>query len=725
MSSIPSLIGGRTKWMAAVPAAAVTSLVAACALLTETGVPAPPETRVALVVDTFHGVAVPDPYRWLDDQNSPETRAWIDAQNAYAEQIIGQTPVRTWLEQRLQPLLDVEDVGTPRRAGDYQYFTLRRRGDEVASIYRRPAPPPEQTGPIDPAGEYEKVIDALAFAADGTTSVEPVTFSSDGKLMVYHVRDGGPDEIEIRIRDLETGADLPDRLSTALYSGISFSGDGRGIYYVRRGRAEGDGSRAYYHVLGTDVATDKLLFGEKYGPSTYVDVSELADGRYLLFAVRHGWARSELHVLDRQAGGGVRPIVDDADARFYHEFIDGLLYVRTNLDADRNRVLAIDLANPARENWREIIPESDDVIEDFTLIDGKWYVTYLHDASNRIRVFEKDGTPAGEVEVPEFHSASIRGGRDGEALLTLTSFTTPSTVYRIDLATGERTVHEPPEVEWDGSNYTVSQVWRTSKDGTRAPMFIVHRRDIQLNGQNPTLLTGYGGFYVARKPSFNTTAALWLELGGVFALATLRGGSEYGEAWHRAGMLENKQNVFDDFISAAEWLIENDYTSPEKLAIQGGSNGGLLVGAALTQRPDLYRAVLIGFPDVDILRFFQHHGSNSPPALLEYGNSAIPSQFEAIRKYSPVQNVREGVAYPAVMFNTGDLDTRVPPLGARKMTAALQAASTSGHPVILSYSPRAGHAGGRPYSQRLKLTAMQFAFLIDQLDMEVPIETTP
>ena len=682
-------------------------------------IPPPPETRVGQVVDTLHGVAVPDPYRWLEDTDGVETRAWVEAQNAYSEQIVDNPPVRAWLEQRLRELTDRDDVGSPQQAGDYEYFTLRRMGEEVAAIYRRPAPATGDTAEIDPAGEYEKVLDPLEWSPDGTTSLGILSFSPDGKLLLYSVRDGGPDEYAVRVRDLELGEDLPDRLPPTLYSGVAFTGDGSGFYYTRRLRDREEGTRVLLHRLGTDMATDVVLFGDGYGPSTYLDVSEVQDGRSWLYAVRHGWARSELYIQDRD-GGTVRTIVNDADARFYDEVHDGQLYMRTNLGADHNRLMAVPLATPERPNWREVIPETEDVMEDFTFIGNRIYVTYLHDVSNRIRVFEMDGTSAGEVEVPPLHSASIRGGEPGFALLTLSSLTSPTTVWRVNLETGERTIEEPPDIEWDSAEFVVSQVWRTSKDGTRAPMFLAHRRDIELNGRNPTLLTGYGGFYVARKPRFSTTAALWLEMGGVYAMATLRGGSEYGESWHRAGMLENKQHVFDDFISAAEWLIENGYTSPEHLAIRGGSNGGLLVGAALTQRPDLYRAVVCSNPDLDILRFPWHHEANSPPALLEYGDASIPEHFEAIREYSPLQNVREGSASPAVFFSTGALDTRVPPQGARKMTAHLQAASTSGYPVILDYSFRAGHAGGRPVSDRIRLNAKQLTFLVEQLGMTVP-----
>jgi prolyl oligopeptidase len=425
-------------------------------------------------------------------------------------------------------------------------------------------------------------------------------------------------------------------------------------------------------------------------------------------------------------GGSVTPVAVDLDARFYPRVIDGTLYMRTDFEADKNRVVAVDFSNPDREHWREVIPESEDVMEDFTLIKDRWYVTYLHDVSNQIKIFEKNGTPAGELDIPELHSASISGGRNGQAFLTLSSFTTPETVYRIDLATGERTIWEQQKPNWNGDGVVVRQVWFMSPDGTRAPMFVMHRKDITLDGQNPTLLTGYGGFYVARKPGFSTTGALWVELGGVYAVATLRGGSEFGESWHRDGMLVNKQHVFDDFISAAEWLVDSGYTSPGKLAIQGASNGGLLVGAAFTERPDLFRAVGIGFPDVDILRFFRHTTNNNAPALLEYGDARIPEQFEAIRQYSPYQNVRPRTRYPAVMFTTGDLDTRVPPLGARKMTARLQAATTSGLPVILRYHAKAGHAGGRglPFSRRVEDVAMEMTFLLQQLGVEISPNST-
>ena len=424
-----------------------------------------------------------------------------------------------------------------------------------------------------------------------------------------------------------------------------------------------------------------------------------------------------MHFQDIKKGGPVKTIVDDADARFYPRFLKGELYMRTNLDAPNNRIVVVNLSQPERKNWREVIPESEDVLHGFSLIDDKLYLTYSHNVSTKIRIFMMDGTPAGEIPVPDFHSARIRGFGKGKALLTLTSFTTPEIVYELDLKTGERKVWKKREVDFDAQGLEVKQVWYPSKDGTRIPMYLVHRKGLELNGKIPTLLYGYGGFNSSLMPRFNTRAVIWAELGGVYAIANLRGGSEFGERWHRAGMLENKQNVFDDFIAAGKWLIEEGYTNPDKLAIFGGSNGGLLVGSALTQRPDLFRAVQCDFPDLDMVRFYTFTENNNLPALHEYGNAAIHEQFEFLRAYSPYQNVKDGTKYPAVMLTQGDLDTRVPPLQARKMAARLQAATASGYPVILRYDPKSGHAAGRgrPFRKMIDDIAMELTFLLSQL----------
>jgi prolyl oligopeptidase len=676
--------------------------------------PAPPETRRERVVDTIHGVEVEDPYRWLEDQTSPETRAWVDAQNAYAESVLGETPLRKRLRARFGALLRFDEVGSPRKGGSFEYFTLRRTGDEIAAIYRRPAPPEGELSRVEPEEDFELVVDPSGMSPDQTTKVDLVSVSTDGRLVLYSVREGGADEIEIRVRNAGDGVDLPDRLPRALYSGISFSGDGQGFYYTYRSRQTGP--RARFHRLGTNVEEDVELFGEGLSPRSFLETSELGeDGKTLLFTVNHGWARSDLHV--KEGSAPARVLIEGVDARFYPQFHEGLLYVRTNLDAPRNRVVAIDLAKPARGNWREIVPETEDVLTGFSILDGKIYATVLENVSARIRVYRLDGGAEGEIAIPPLHSAELRGAGKGKAFLTLSSLTVPQITYLLDLSTGERTLWEERKLDFDPEGLVVRQVFYPSKDGTRIPMHLLYREGIERDGSHPTLLFGYGGFNVALTPRFDPVAAAWVAEGGVFAMAHLRGGSEYGEAWHRAGMLENKQNVFDDFIAGAEYLIRERYTRSDRLAIRGISNGGLLVASATTQRPDLFGAVLCGFPDLDMVRFVRFRETNNQPALLEYGDASIPEQFSFLRKYSPYQAVREETPYPAVMLTSGDLDTRVPPLQARKMAARLQGATSSGRPVILRYHEKAGHAAdyGMPVSMRVEDLAAELAFLLSQL----------
>ena len=698
----------RLRWSLA---ATVAALAVGCSPY-----PAPPDTARDPVVDTLHGVAITDDYRWLEDQDSPETRAWIGEQNAYAERIVGDTPFRQQLAARVRELMDVQGALFPRRAGDYEYFSFRRPDREVAAIYRRPAPEERQYDPIDPNGDFEVVLDPLDIHPDGTTSVSIRDFSPDGNLMMYAIRDGGQDEVQIRVRDVATGEDLPDRLPNFLYGSTFFDPDGTGFYYTWRSREVGP--RVRHHTLGADMDQDTELFGEGHGPEKFINVTQGGDGRYLVYTVRHGWARTDVYLQDLGAGGEPEPIIVGAPARFGARFVDGELYLLTNVDAPRNRVMAVDLNRPDPANWREVIAESDDLLTGYQIIGDEIYADYLHNVSSRIVRYDMNGTQTGEISLPEHHVATLRSWGEGAGLLTLTSLVTPSHILRIDLETMETEPWLPSAVPFNGADYEVTQVWYPSADGTEAPMYVAHRRGYEPDGDTPTLVYGYGGFNSSNLPRFNTGAAAWMERGGVYALATLRGGGEFGETWHRAGMLENKPNVFDDFIAAAEWLIANGYTNPDRLAIRGVSNGGLLVGSALTKRPDLYRAVFCGLPDLDMVRFNQFTHANNMPALLEYGNAAVAEEFEVLRTFSPYQNVRDGVEYPAVMLTQGDLDTRVPPLQARKMAARLQAATSSGLPVILDYDPRMGHAGGRTFSRSVRNTAMELAFLLGQLGVE-------
>jgi prolyl oligopeptidase len=434
--------------------------------------------------------------------------------------------------------------------------------------------------------------------------------------------------------------------------------------------------------------------------------------------VQNGWAGHDVYLQDTRTGA-LRTVVEDSAAHLQVRWRNGRLWILTDLGAPMYRLVTANPAQPTPDRWSVVIPEGEELLQSYTFIGDRIYATYLRDVSDRIRVFAMDGSPAGEVEVPAHTSANIRAGENGQMLLTLSGHLSPSATWSIDAETGERVMTDSADVTFDATGYTVEQTWYTSRDGTRAPMYVIHREDIPMDGSNPTILNGYGGFNVSIKPSFSLTAAAWLEMGGVYAIATLRGGSEFGEAWHRGGMLENKGKVFEDFIAAAEHLIAGGWTDSEHLGIMGGSNGGLLVASAMTQRPHLYRAVLCTYPDLDMVRFYTFTENNNMPALLEYGDARVPEQFEAIRQYSPYQKVTDGVAYPAVMLATGDLDTRVPPLQARKMTARLQAATASDHPVILWYDERGGHAAGRgrPLSLSIEDNARELTFMAQQLGL--------
>lgn len=684
--------------------------------------PPPPDTRKVAIVDTLHGVAFEDHYRWLEDQDSPETRAWIASQNAYADTIVGESPLRDRVRTILRTLLDAPDVGTTRKAGTFEYFTMRQPGDELERLYRRPLPAAGDTAKPSLDGAYDVVLDPALIDSTYRTLVSVMGFSPDGRIVMYSVRQGGADEIEIRFRDLTTGQDLPDRLPNALYGDVDFASDGKAITYVHRSRETGP--RLRRHVLGDDPAKDSTLVGDGVPPTSFVSADLVDDGRLRIINIQNGWAGNDVYLQDPQTGV-LRTVVAESSAHVSARWQDGKLWILTDLGAPRYRLATADPARPEPQHWKDVLPEGPEVLQNYVFIGGRIYATYLKDVSDQIRVFEKDGTPAGELKVPPFTSANIRSGEDGGALLTLTGHLTPSTTYSVNLENGERTITDSADVSFDSTGYVVDQIWFRSKDGTRSPMYVLHRRGIALDGSHPTILTGYGGFNVALKPSFSPTAAAWLELGGVWAVATLRGGSEFGETWHRGGMLENKQNVVDDFIAAAEHLIAAGYTDTEHLGIAGSSNGGLLVAAAMTQRPDLFRAVLCTYPDLDMVRFHTFRKNNNLPALLEYGDARIASQFEAIRRYSPYQNVRDGVRYPAVMLATGDLDTRVPPLQARKMAARLQAASASGWPVILWYDERGGHAAGRgrPFSLRVEDGARELTFMAQQLGLGAEPET--
>lgn len=662
----------------------------------------PPASRVDNVREVIHGVEITDPYRWLEDQESPETRAWIDEQNKYTHSLLDSLPLRPQIQKRLSELLRVDSVSTPLEQ-DGRYFLFKKRAaDDLSILYLRQGL----------NGTDEVLIDPHTLSADHTTDIGLLDASSGGKLIVYSVRRGGQDETELRVMDVDKRKDV-DQLPNALYRGVSLKKDGSGFYYNLQRRDVG--IRVFYHAIGSDPSKDVEIFGKGYGPDKWIGGSVSEDGKYLLFGVQHGWAKDELY-LQKLSGGPIQTIVNDIDAHFDGWFAGDRLVLQTDWQAPNQRIVVVDINNPAREKWVTIVPESPDAIAGFSLVGGKLFVSYLHNVTSQIKIFNLDGKALGEVTLPGLGAASGFSGRwnSNEAFFSFRSFVTPQTIYRYDVQTGKTELWTRPNVPFKSDDFEVRQVWYSSKDGTKVPMFLVHKKGLQPDGKLPVLLYGYGGFNVSQTPRFSSAAAIWVEQGGVYALANIRGGGEFGEAWHKAGMLDKKQNVFDDFIGAAEWLIKNKYTNPSRLAIQGGSNGGLLVGAALTQRPDLFQAVLCQFPDLDMIGYYRFK-NNNPPALLEYGNASDPAQFKYLSAYSPYQKVKPGEKYPAVLFTTGDQDTRVPPLQARKMTARLQAASTSGKPVLLLYDTKAGHAGGRPLSKIIEDVSLELTFLFWQL----------
>ncbi len=680
------------------------TLLASSISIAQNGVP---KTRTDNVKETLHGVELTDPYRWLEDQNSPETRAWIEEQNKYTDSLLAGRPGRAEMAKRLGELWKVDTVGTPTaRAGRY-FFTKRRAEQDLSVLYVRKGT----------TGADEVLVDPHTMSKDHTTSVGLSAVSDDGKLIAYSVREGGADETTVKLMDVDSRKDLADVLPRARYFGISIKPDKSGMYYTRFGA---EGARVYWHAMGSDPKNDTEVFGKGYGPEKIIYSGLSDDGKWLAIVVLYGSSadQTEVHLRNETAKGAIVTVVKDIPARFLPDFAGDKLLLQTNWKAPKGRVLAVDAKDPSKANWKEIIPEGAAVMESTTTAGGEIFINYTENASTKLKAFTPEGKLVREVALPSIGSVSGVSGRwdSQEAFYTFESFLTPSTIYRYDVASGAQQIWARPNVPVESGNFEIKQVWFNSKDKTRVPMFLVYRKGLQLNGANPVLLTGYGGFNVSNTPGFSRDAVLWAEHGGVYALANLRGGGEFGEEWHKAGMMEHKQNVFDDFYGAAGWLIANKYTSAKKLAIVGGSNGGLLVGAALTQRPELFGAVVCFYPLLDMVRYHQFLVAKF--WVPEYGSSENAGQFQYIRAYSPYHNVKSGTKYPAVLFVTGDGDTRVAPLHARKMAALVQSAQGGSAPILLRYDTKAGHSGGRPVTKIIEDTVDEMSFLFWQLGVE-------
>ena len=661
----------------------------------------PPVTERSVVVDAWHGVDVPDPYRWLENQTAPDTRAWINVQNAYADSLLEPLSGRSELSQLVAKVLEVDAVGLPTERGGRYFYSQRLANQDLAVLYVREGL----------YGEDRVLIDPHKMSPDHTVSVSYLDISQDGNLVVYAVRDGGVDEVSIHLHDVETGEDLNDVLPPARYGQINLTPDRSGFYYERYGDVA---PRVMFHEIGTNSTADLQLFGEGF-QRHHIPVSVLSDdGRWLIVHVIEGSSGpTEIHIKDLTTDGPFTTLIRDGVSESWAEFAGDQIVITTNLDAPNKRVVVVDPERPSVEFWREIVPERPNVvIQGARGLGGRLAVSYLQDVQPRVAVHELSGAHVRDIE---FATLGSVGGGSGhwttdEAFFTFQSYHRPNTIYRYDLATGEQVVWAQVEVPIDTERYRVTQEWFTSADGTQVPMFVTHRTDVVLDGNNPTLLTGYGGFNLSRSPAFSSLAAVWLENGGVFAEANMRGGGEFGEEWHRDGMLDRKQHVFDDFIAAAEHLIAEGYTSPGHLAIRGGSNGGLLVGAVSNQRPELFGAVVCTYPLLDMLRYHQFLVASF--WVPEYGSSEDSEQFAYLREYSPYHNIDSTASYPATLYITGDGDTRVAPLHARKMTALMQEIHGATTPILLRYHTDAGHSGGQPVSQQIREMVDTVSFLL-------------
>ncbi len=683
--------------------------------------PPPPVVEAKPVIDNYFGTKITDNFRWLEDAKSPETRAFIDEENVYTTRYLKQDPIRNQTLDDLDPLEHTSRWSIPmQRAGNY-YFMKRLAGEEQASIYVRHSwtgtaskGQPAAPGALS-LSKDERLIDPAAFSRDPNTSVRLVAVSRDGLLLAYQVRQGGADEATVRIFSIAKKKPLEDELSAGLYYSLDFSPDGKGLYYTRTDRK---GTLLYLHTIGTRNADDKLIFGREFhgellGPIDLFRAEITDDARYLVVTIARGVPAKRVDICFRDLRKPNSPfevLVWGLDSRFSTIYAKGAWYIRTDYSSPNGRILRAD-PGIMPEAWKTIVPEGKDVIETFSIVGDKIYVKRLHDVKSEISAYTLDGKSAGQVDLEGIGSASGVVGRtsDRYGFFSFESWIQPPTIYRIDTVTGKRELFAQPKVPFDTAQYQLKQVFYKSTDGTQIPMFIAGKKGLPQDGSIRLLMTGYGGFNLSETPTWNPAWAWWLQQGGYFAVPNMRGGGEYGESWHEQGMFEKKQNVFDDWFAAAHYLIDNKYTSPAHFAITGRSNGGLLMGASFTQHPELFSAVWCGYPLLDMLRYQKFE--QGPHWTTEYGSAENQKQFPYLLKYSPYQNVKPRSDYPAIMFFTGDSDTRVDPLHARKMTALMQAESKSGRPILLHYSTAGGHSAGVSVEQQIQDDADQLSFL--------------
>ncbi len=695
----------------------------------------PPVAEPKPIIDMLHGTKVLDNYRWLEKSDNPQTEKWVSEENAYTRSLLDPLPGRDAIHKRLTELLSIGTVTPPGIAGHHYFYTKREGMQNQPVLYIRDT--------VD--GPDRVLVDANQLAADGTIALDWFQPSDTGKYVAYGTSPGGSEMSTLHVIETKTGTILPDTIERTRAASIAWLHDNSGFYYTRYPN-KGDvpagqemyNRHVFFHLLGSPVETDDPIFGEGRDPEDWPSVSLSNDGRWLLINVSQGWTKSELFLMDLKSGKAATRLTTGKDFLYNADIFDGKVYITTNEDAPRYRVFVTEAGNFERDAWKEIIPQSDAVLQGAAVFGGKLFAQYEQNASSLLKLFDLEGKKLSDIELPAIGTvfgASGRWNRD-EIFFGFQSFTTPPSIYRVAMGTEHLeskdsavapyvaggtslwTKVDAPSI--DPSLYQVAQEWFKSKDGTRVPMFVVHKKGLTKTGKNPTLLTAYGGFNVSLTPSFSRTAYLWMEHGGIFAVANLRGGAEFGEDWHRAGMLDKKQNVFDDMIAAAEHLISEKYTDKNHLAIQGGSNGGLLMGAMMTQRPDLFRAVICQVPLLDMIHYqdFQIAKLWIP----EYGTSENPEQFKWLYAYSPYHHVKAGTEYPAILFMTADTDTRVDPMHAKKMAALMQSEARNGQsktrPILLRIESKAGHGAGKPVTKQIEEFTDVYSFLFWQLGVK-------
>ncbi|MCA1803171.1 MAG: prolyl oligopeptidase family serine peptidase [Rhodothermaceae bacterium] len=679
-----------------------------------------PESKKLDVVDDYHGTEVADPYRWLEDPNAEDTKAWVRAQNDVTFPYLKSLPGRDRIESRLTTLWDYPRYSTPSKRGGHYFYSYNDGLQNQSVLYTMQS--------LD--DEPRVLLDPNIFSEDGTVSLASVAISKNARYLMYGKSDGGSDWREFFVREIETGEDLDTHLKWIKFSSGSWTHDEQGFYYSRYPEpapgeeltAENTNVKLYYHRLGTDQSEDVLIYERPDEPNWMIGGSVSHDGNYLIISLSESSApRNRLYYQDiSRTGRSVVKLIDTFEARYSYITNDGpVFYFQTDLDAPKNRVISIDLRNPAKNNWKTVIPEQEHVLTGISVVNNQFVASYLVDARSEVRIYAKDGNLEREVELPGIGSASGFSGErdDTEAFFAFTSYTYPTTIFRYDFTTHTYEEFRRPDVDFNPEEYVTEQVFYESKDGTMVPMFITYKKGLEKNGNNPTYLYGYGGFNVSMTPGFSVSNLIWMEMGGIYAVANLRGGGEYGREWHQAGTKENKQNVFDDFIAAAEFLLDEGYTSSSELAIGGGSNGGLLVAAAMVQRPDLFAVAMPAVGVLDMLRY--HMFTIGWAWASDYGRSDNPEDFEYLYAYSPLHNLEMGIEYPATLITTAERDDRVVPAHSHKFAATLQEQHAGGNPVLIRIETRAGHGGGRPTAMIIEEAADRWAFIAKHTGLRV------